>query len=139
MPGARAYRQCVTHEVDNKHWRTYLRRALGGACPRCGGRTLFASRFRLSGSCSTCGLVFRREQGAMTGQMYLTAAITQLVAALLIAAIWLFTDWSAWVSIGVSVPILLLFSYWLLPRSMAAWVAIEFMTDIGNREPWVEE
>ena len=129
----------MSHEVDNKHWRTYLRRALGGSCPRCGDHTLFTSRFRLAQSCSHCSLVFRREQGAMTGQMYLTAAITQVVAALLIGLIWLGTDWNAWVSIGVSVPIILLFSYWLLPKSMAAWVAIEFMTDIGNREPWVRE
>ena len=124
-------------DISNEHWKTYLKRVLTRRCPRCGDESLFATRFRLNESCSNCNLVFRREQGAMTGQMYLSAVFTQILAALMVGVIFLGTDWSPLLSIAVSVPIIILFAYWVLPKSMALWVAIEFMTDIGNREPWV--
>jgi hypothetical protein len=47
------------------------------------------------------------------------------------------TDWGPATSIAISVPVIIVFSYWFLPRSMALWVAVEFMTDVGNREEWV--
>lgn len=72
----------------------------------------------------------------MTGQMYLSAAVTEVLAAILIGVIFVFTDWGPWTSIGVSVPLVAGFCYWSLPRFMALWVAIEFMTDVANREPW---
>lgn len=73
----------------------------------------------------------------MTGQMYLSAAVTEVFAAVLVFLVFFCTDWSPAVSIAVGVPIVVGFSYWFLPKAMALWVAIEFMTDIGNREPWV--
>ena len=33
----------------------------------------------------------------------------------------------------------LLFSYWFLPKGMALWVGVEFLTDAANLEPWVGE
>ncbi len=83
------------------------------------------------------GLVFRREQGAMTGQMYLSAAVGQVLAALMFLGVWLFTDWGAGLALAVTLPVMVGFSYWFLPHSMALWVAIEYLTDRGNREPWV--
>ena len=73
----------------------------------------------------------------MTGSMYLSAAVTEVFAALLVLLVFFGTDWSPAVSIAVSVPIVVGFSYWFMPRAMGLWVAIEFMTDVGNREPWV--
>ena len=116
-------------------WATFLR-AWRGRCPRCGAGLLFARRFRLAPSCSGCGLVYRREQGAMTGQMYLSAAVGQVLAALLFLGVWLGTDWGAALALAVTLPLVLGFSYWFLPRSMALWVAVEYLTDRGNREPW---
>lgn len=112
-------------------------RALRGRCPQCGSGALFARRFRLRESCSDCGLLYRREQGAMTGSMYLSAAVTQIFAAGLIALIYLGTDWGAALSIAVGLPVVLLFCYAFLPVSRALWTAIEYATDVGNREPWV--
>lgn len=72
----------------------------------------------------------------MTGQMYLSAAVTELFAALLIAAIWLGTDWGPGRSIAVSVPLAAAFAYAFLPVATALWAAIEYLTDVANGEPW---
>jgi len=37
---------------------------------------LFEGYARLKQQCDACGLVFRREQGAMTGSMYMSAVVT---------------------------------------------------------------
>jgi uncharacterized protein (DUF983 family) len=121
----------------NRDWRTYLRRALSRRCPRCGVGPLFRGTFRLHDSCSECSLVFRREAGSMTGQMYISAAVTEVFAAILVLLVFFCTDWGPAVSIAVGVPIVVGFSYWFLPKAIGLWVAIEFMTDVGNREPWV--
>ena len=73
----------------------------------------------------------------MTGQMYLSAAVTQIVAALLVLAVFFFTDWGLALSLTVALSVIVVFSYWFLPKASALWVAIEFLTDIGNREAWV--
>ena len=75
----------------------------------------------------------------MTGQMYLSAAVTELLGAGLFCAVFLATDWGPWTGIAVTVPILVAFCYWSLPRFMALWVAVEFMTDVANRDPWTSE
>jgi uncharacterized protein (DUF983 family) len=124
-------------EPDNSAWRTYVARAWRLRCPRCGDGALLASRFRLRTECPACALVYRREQGAMTGQMYLGAVASELVAAALVLLVFFLTDWGPATSIAISVPVIIVFSYWFLPRSMALWVAVEFMTDVGNREEWV--
>ncbi len=122
--------------LTNALWRTFLARAWRGRCPRCGRGRLFVKLFRLAQRCEACGLVYRREQGAMTGQMYLSAAVTEILAGALVLLLFFATDWTATVSLAVSVPMVAGFSYWFLPKAMALWVAIEFMTDLGNREPW---
>jgi uncharacterized protein (DUF983 family) len=122
--------------LSNALWRTFVARAWGGRCPRCGGGRLFARPFRLEDACGACGLVYRREQGAMTGQMYLSAAVTEVLAGALVLVVFFATDWSAATALWVSVPLVLAFSYWFLPKAMALWVAVEFMTDLANRDPW---
>ena len=74
----------------------------------------------------------------MTGSMYLSAVVTEILAAGLVIAIFVGTSWSAALSIGVSVPIVLLFSVWWLPRSIGLWVAVEYVTDLHNGEPWAD-
>lgn len=118
-------------------FRTFAARALRGRCPQCGGGRLFLRFARLAERCAGCGLVFRREQGAQTGSMYLTAAVNQAFAALFVAGIYLLTDWGVARSLAVSVPLVLLFSLAFLPVSMAFWVAVEYWTDVRNGEPWV--
>jgi uncharacterized protein (DUF983 family) len=112
-------------------------RALRKRCPQCGQGKLFLGYARLAAGCNSCKLIYRREQGSMTGSMYLTAVVTEVVAVFMIGLAWIFTDWTAPVFIAVSVPSMLLFSAWLLPVSQAIWVGVEYSTDAGNRENWV--
>jgi uncharacterized protein (DUF983 family) len=109
-----------------------------GRCPRCGVGAIFAGYGRPHRACAECALVYRREQGAMTGSMYLSAAVTQIVAAVLILAIFFGTDWSVTISLLVSVPIVFAFCAWWLPRSIGLWVSFEYLTDLSNREAWAE-
>ncbi len=115
-----------------------FRRVLRRRCPQCERGPLFRSYARLHPSCSECGLVYRREQGAQTGSMYLTAAVNQVFAALVIGCIWIFFDWSVVRSLVVGVPLVALFSVLFLPLSMALWVGVEYATDVGNREDWTQ-
>ena len=112
------------------------RRALAGHCPQCGEGRLFRAFARLAPTCSSCGLVFRREQGAQTGSMYLTAAVNQIFACLVFFAIWFATDWGVGRSLAVAIPAVLVFSVLFLPYSMSLWVAVEYWTDVKNEEEW---
>jgi uncharacterized protein (DUF983 family) len=117
-------------------WRTVVGRAWRGRCPQCGEAPLFERFGRLHPGCTECGLVFRREQGSMTGSMYLTAAITQVVAAGMLLAAFVLTDWSLPVFLAVALPAILVFSYAFWPRSIGLWVAVEYLTDLSNGEDW---
>lgn len=114
----------------------FLARAWRRRCPQCGEGALFAKYAKLHTACGECGLVYRREQGGMTGSMYLSAIVTEMFAALLVLAIFFGTDLRPIPSIAIALPVLLLFAYWWLPRSIALWTAIEYATDVSNDEPW---
>jgi uncharacterized protein (DUF983 family) len=114
----------------------FLRRALKSRCPQCGTGALFARYARLHPACPDCGLVYRREQGAMTGSMYLSAIATEVFAALLAVALFFATDWSTPVALGVGLALVVVFAYFWLPRAIALWVAIEYATDVHNGESW---
>ncbi len=115
-----------------------MKRAARHSCPQCGRGELFQSYARLRGSCEHCGLRFRREQGAQTGSMYLSAAITQLFACALIFLVWFGTDWGLGASLAVGLPLVAVFCVLFLPYSQALWTAIEYSTDAANREAWVQ-
>lgn len=114
-----------------------LLRGLRRQCPQCGVRALHKGYARLRDDCGECGLVLRREQGAQTGTMYLTAAASQVLAAALIFGVHFGTDWSVGVSVAVVLPSVLLFCAVILPVCQTFWVAVEYMTDVSNGESWV--
>jgi uncharacterized protein (DUF983 family) len=116
--------------------RTCLARGWRGRCPQCGEGRIFERYAKPSRGCAACGHVFRREQGAMTGSMYLSAAVSELFAAAVIFAVVLATDWGVALSLAVGAPLVLAFCAWFLPRSIGLWVAIEYLTDLHNGEPW---
>lgn len=144
-------------QTDRSLWqlrRTALLRGLRRACPQCGAtyitgedgaggdgareHAVFRSYARLRESCRSCGLVLRREQGAQTGSMYMTAVVCQTFACLVVWAAWLWTDWSAPVFISIAVPVVALFCVLFLPFSQTLWAAVEYATDAVNDEDWVE-
>ncbi|MFN0006598.1 MAG: DUF983 domain-containing protein [Planctomycetota bacterium] len=114
----------------------FFRRVLGRRCPQCGQGELFRRWARLHERCGVCGLVYRREQGAMTGSMYLAAVATEIVAAGIAVALFFGTSWSPAVAITVGLALHFVFAAWFFPRSMALWVAIEYATDVQNGEWW---
>lgn len=118
-------------------WRAF-RRALGRRCPQCGDGRLFGGVFRLREACETCGLRYRREPGAQTGSMYVSAAVTELFAASLALALFLLTDLDVRAGLALGVPLVVGFCYLFLPVSMAFWAAVEYATDVSNREPWAQ-
>lgn len=116
----------------------FFRRALRKRCPQCGDGPLFRSFARLRETCSVCGLQYRRESGSQTGAMYFCAAVTEIFAAGLALALYFFTDWSAPLALGVGTALVLGFSYFFLPVSMAFWTAVEYSTDVSNGERWTQ-
>lgn len=113
------------------------RRALLLRCPACGAGGLFERYGRLRAACPACGLVLRREQGAQTGSMYLTASVNQVFAAAVLVCVFALTDWSLGVELLVSIPLVVLFCIAFLPFSQTLWAGVEYVTDCINGEPWV--
>jgi uncharacterized protein (DUF983 family) len=113
-----------------------VQRALRRTCPQCGRGGLFDRWSHLRERCLVCGLVYRREDGAELGSMYLGATVSQCFAAAVFWAVWLFTDWSAEVALAVGVPLVVGFCYGFQPVAMALWTAVEYLTDVSNREWW---
>jgi uncharacterized protein (DUF983 family) len=114
----------------------FLRRALARKCPQCGEGPIFRAYARMHAECPVCGLRYRREQGAQTGAMYLSAAVTEVFAALVAVSLFLFTDLDAVPGLALGVPLVLLFCYGFLPVSMAVWTSVEYATDVSNGEAW---
>jgi len=113
-----------------------LRRVLARRCPRCGAGALFRAYARLAERCPACALVYRRESGAQTGSMYLTAIASEVFAALLIFFFWWRFDWTPLAFVLVTAPLVLVFCVLVLPVAQAFWVGVEYATDLDSGEPW---
>ncbi len=118
--------------------RLLLARVLARRCPQCGQGAIFRAFGRVAEACPRCALVFRREQGAQTGSMYLTAAVSEVFAAFLIFVFWWLFDWTPLVFVLVTAPLVLGFCVAFLPVAQALWVGVEYATDLEGREPWAE-
>jgi hypothetical protein len=68
--------------------------------------------------------------------MYLSAVVTEIFAAVLVLALWFFTDWNPAIALSAGAVLVVLFAYFWLPRAIALWVAIEYTTDVHNGERW---
>jgi uncharacterized protein (DUF983 family) len=113
-----------------------ISRVLHHACPQCGLGPLFERWARLRERCPHCGLVYRREDGAELGSMYLSATVSQLFAGALFLSVFLWTNWSWVTGLAVGAPIVIGFCYGILPLSMALWTAVEYLTDVSSGEWW---
>jgi uncharacterized protein (DUF983 family) len=59
-----------------RHWARLLGRGLTKRCPRCGGRRIYDSWFRMKDRCPTCGMRFEREPGFFVGAYLINFAIS---------------------------------------------------------------
>jgi len=70
--------------------------------------------------------------------MYLSAAVSEVFAALVALALFFATDWSVPVALSVGVVLVVAVSYLFLPVAMAVWVSVEYGTDYSNGESWAK-
>lgn len=58
-------------------WSVLVRRGLTKRCPRCGGRPIFDTWFRMKPRCPACGYKFEREPGFFIGTYFINFAIAE--------------------------------------------------------------
>ena len=111
--------------------------ALGGLCPRCGARTLFAGLVRFAPRCTGCGLDFARFNVGDGPAAFLTLIVGALVVVL---ALWLelAVEPPLWVHAVLWIPLTVALTLGGLRIAKAALLASEFRNrarEAGGREP----
>jgi uncharacterized protein (DUF983 family) len=108
-----------------------LARALTVACPRCGGRGLFLSWFRLRERCPRCELPLERgeQRDYWLGGMMFNIALSELLAVIAVgAAIFASYPEIAWNAIWVGATLLMIVAPFLLyPVSRIVWLAFDLI------------
>ena len=99
--------------------------ALGGLCPRCGARTLFAGFVRFAPQCRACRLDFSAFNVGDGPAAFLTLGIGALVTGLAIA-LELSTSPAWWVHVLLWLPLTLALVVVSLRYSKAALLALEY-------------
>ena len=102
-------------------------RALGLRCPRCGGRGIFHTWFRLKPVCPTCGLALERGESEVH---WFGAVAVNLVAAELLGigaiVVWIIATWPSvpWTALQYGGPfIMIALPVVFYPFSRALWLA----------------
>jgi uncharacterized protein (DUF983 family) len=102
-----------------------MRRGLLRRCPRCGGKGIFDSYFKLKETCPTCGYSFERESGYWVGAMTVNIAVAEAIFFVVFIAVILATmpdvDWVPLLMVALItnavVPVL------FYPFSKTVWMA----------------
>ena len=68
----------------------YLSRGIRGHCPRCNGKDVFRTRYRLHSHCPSCGLPLEHEDGWSLGAIPLNYTLTCVFWILPIGVLFLF-------------------------------------------------
>jgi uncharacterized protein (DUF983 family) len=123
--------------------RSFLRvtlRALGLRCPRCGGRGILRTWFRLSSTCPTCGLALERGESR---DHWFGAVAVNLVAAELLGVVaivvWVIATWPnvPWTALQYGGPIIMIaLPILFYPFSRALWLAWDVYfrpAELGDR------
>ncbi|HEX8193556.1 MAG TPA: DUF983 domain-containing protein [Allosphingosinicella sp.] len=99
--------------------------SLGGLCPRCGAKTLFAGFARFAASCRACGLDFTAFNVGDGPAAFLTLGIGALVTGLAIALELISTPpW--WVHVLIWLPLTVAMVMGSLRYSKGALLALEY-------------
>lgn len=106
-------------------------RALLLRCPRCGGRGLFVSWFKMKERCPQCGLPLQRgeEHDYWIGGMMFNIVLSEMLAVLVVASVILWTwpdvPWNA-VWFG-AIALMLAAPFLLFPTSRLMWLAFDLI------------
>jgi uncharacterized protein (DUF983 family) len=104
---------------------TVLGAGLGGLCPRCGARTLYAGLLRFGPSCRACGLDFSTFNVGDGPAAFLTLIVGGLVTALAITVQLVFRP-PFWVHVILWVPVTAVLVIGLLRVAKALLLALEY-------------
>ena len=108
-----------------------LLRAMTLRCPRCGGRGIWRSWFRMKHACPTCGLVLERGEsedywlGAYMFNLVAAEIISMAIAVLLIVVSWPDVAWNVvWV---ISIALALIMPILFMPFARDLWLAFDLI------------
>ena len=105
--------------------RTLLQRSLRLRCPRCGSGRLFDGWFSMHENCSTCSLVFEREQGYFVGAIYVNYAFTVLLSLAGYFALDIYADVSLTVQLSLWCAFCVAFPVYFYRYSKSLWLMID--------------
>jgi uncharacterized protein (DUF983 family) len=104
----------------------YLTRGMRGHCPRCDGKSVFKSRYRLHSHCPDCGLPLEHEDGWSLGAIPLNYTIACVFWILPVGIVFMF-GWlsltAALVLAGLGAVVLPILTYRF---SKALWIGIYY-------------
>ncbi len=112
-----------------------LGRCLKLRCPVCGGASIVERPFNLKHICSSCGVIFKREEGFFVGAIMANVVATEVFILLTYFACLLFTNLSEDVMltilfvIGVSFPLAFYHHAWAL------WLGMDHLIEGLSRTP----
>lgn len=105
--------------------RTLLQRSLRLRCPRCGDGRLFDGWFSMHEHCSTCSLVFEREQGYFVGAIYVNYAFTVVLSLAGYFALDIYADLSLTVQLSLWCAFCVAFPIYFYRYSKSLWLMID--------------
>jgi uncharacterized protein (DUF983 family) len=108
-----------------------LLRAFILRCPRCGGRGIWRSWFKMKHACPACGLVFERGEsedywlGAYMFNLVAAELISVAIAVLLIIVTWPEVPWNAVWAVSIILAVVMPFLFFPFARNL--WLAFDLM------------
>ena len=120
-------------------WGKLMWRGCTKRCPRCGGRRIYDTWFRMKDRCPTCGFQFEREEGFFVGAYLINFAIAE---GLLFVVIMGFVAWKSQnpdggvaVVLALTLVLAILGPVVMYPFSRTIWSAIDLgMTPLSAAE-----
>jgi uncharacterized protein (DUF983 family) len=106
-----------------------VRRALALRCPRCGGRGIWRSWFKMVHACPTCGQVLERGESSdfFIGAYLINLVVAELSAVIVAAVMWITLGsrvsfnvlWGASMALAIVMPVV------FYPFSRELWLAFD--------------
>jgi uncharacterized protein (DUF983 family) len=127
----------MTHVMDNRHSRPWpshgkmVLRAFTLRCPRCGGRGIWRSWFKMKHACPSCGLVLERGEsedywlGAYMFNLVAAELISVAIAVLLIIVSWPNVPWNVVWAVSIILAVIMPFVFFPFARDL--WLAFDLM------------